>query len=55
MEANIIVLKKLKKGDYLELKSYKLIVLLDTLGKILEAVVSRRLSNIAEKYELLPL
>jgi len=52
---NLIVLKKLKKGDYSKLKSYRLIVLLNTLGNVLEIVVLRRLSNIAEKYELLSL
>ncbi len=32
---------------------YRLIILLDILGKALETVVSRKLSNIAERYYLL--
>jgi len=50
---NIIILKKPRKEDYSESKSYRLIALLDTLGKALEAIVSKKLSNIAEKYNLL--
>jgi len=43
----------LKKGDYLELKLYRFIILLNTFNKALEVVISRRLNNIAEKYKLL--
>ncbi len=53
-EANTIILKKPKKPDYLEPKAYRPIALLDTLGKALETVVSRRLSSLAERYRLLP-
>jgi len=50
---NIIILKKSKKEDYFELKSYRLITLLNTLGKALEAIISKKLSNIIKKYNLL--
>jgi len=42
-----------KKIDYSKPKLYRPIVLLDTLGKALEAVISRKLNDIAEEYELL--
>jgi len=53
-EANTIILKKPRKEDYSEPKSYRPIALLDTLGKALEAVISKKLSDIAEKHDLLP-
>jgi len=43
----------LKKGDYLEPKSYKFIILLDKFNKALEVIISRKLNNIAEEYKLL--
>ncbi len=54
-KANTIILRKLKKEDYLELKSYRLITLLSILRKALETVIARRLSNCAEDNSLLPL
>ena len=53
-EVNIVVLKKSNKPDYLEPKAYRPIALLDTLGKALEIVISRRLAGLAESYNLLP-
>ncbi len=53
-KANTIILRKLKKEDYLELKSYRPIALLSTLRKTLETVIARRLSNCAEDNGLLP-
>jgi len=49
----MIILKKSRKEDYSKSKLYRLITLLDTLGKALEAIVSKKLSNIIEKYNLL--
>ena len=54
-EANTVILKKPAKKDYLEPKLYRLITLLDTLGKALETVVLRKLSDLTEKHHLLPL
>ena len=51
---NTIILKKPGKPDYLESKVYRPIALLDTVGKALEIIVSRRLTSLAEKYTLLP-
>ncbi len=53
-KANTIVLRKPKKEDYSEPKSYRPIALLSTLGKALETVIARRLSDCAEDNGLLP-
>ncbi len=53
-EANTVILKKPNKPDYSEPKAYRPIALLDTLGKALETVISKRLSRLAESYSLLP-
>jgi hypothetical protein len=53
-EANIIVLRKPGKPDHSIPGAYRPISLLNTLGKLLEAVVARRLSYLAEKHGLLP-
>ncbi len=53
-KANTIVLRKPKKDDYSEPKSYRPIALLSTLGKALETVVAKRLSDCAENNNLLP-
>lgn len=53
-QAWIVVLRKPGKPDYSAPGAYRPISLLNTLGKILEAVMARRLSYWAEKYSLLP-
>ena len=53
-EANTAVLRKPNKSDYTEPKSYRPIALLDTVGKALESIMARRISNLLEKYDLLP-
>jgi hypothetical protein len=52
--AKIVVLRKPGKPDYSVPGAYRPISLLNTLGKILEAVMARRLSYLAEKHGLLP-
>ena len=52
--AKIVVLRKPGKDDYTTPKAYRPISLLNTLGKLLEAVMARRLSYYAESYQLLP-
>lgn len=52
--AKIVVLRKPGKPDYSTPGAYRPISLLNTLGKLLEAVVARRLSFLAEKHGLLP-
>ena len=51
---DIVVLKKPSKSDYTVAKAYRPIALLNTLGKILESVMTRRLSTLAEQHSLLP-
>lgn len=48
------MLKKPGKGDYTSPSAYRPIALLNTLGKVLEAVISNRIKFIAETYNLLP-
>ena len=50
----IVVLRKPGKGDYTVPGAYRPISLLNTLGKLLEAVMAKRLSYYVEKYGLLP-
>ncbi|KAI2734534.1 hypothetical protein DTO013E5_9920 [Penicillium roqueforti] len=52
--AKSVVLQKPKKPDYSVPGAYRPISLLNTLGKLLEAVMARRLSYLAEKHGLLP-
>ena len=48
------MLRKLKKNDYTDLKAYRLIALLNTIGKALESVVARKLTDVAKTNHLLP-
>jgi hypothetical protein len=52
--AKIVVLRKPGKPDYSVPGAYRPISLLNTLGKLLEAVIARRLSYLVEKHGLLP-
>ena len=42
------------KGDYTQPKSYRPIALLNTIGKILDAIIARRISFAVEMHGLLP-
>ena len=53
-QAKIIPLKKPNKSDYTRAKAWRPISLLSTLGKVLEAVVAERISNLVETLGLLP-
>ena len=53
-ESITVVLRKPGKDDYTQPKSYRPIALLNTLGKVLEAVMATRLSYLADIYQLLP-
>jgi hypothetical protein len=50
----IVILRNPGKPDYFAPGAYRPISLLNTLGKLLEAVMAKRLSYYAETYELLP-
>ena len=53
-ESITVVLRKPGKDDYTQPKSYKPIALLNTLGKALEAIVTNRLTYLADTYHMLP-
>lgn len=55
-DAITVVLRKQgkEKGDYAHPKAYRPIALLNTLGKILEAIVASRLAYLADVHQLLP-
>ena len=48
-----IVLCKSKKSDYIDLKTYWFIALLDIMSKALESIMIKRLSDIAETHHML--
>ena len=49
-----LTLRKPKKGDYTDPKSYRPIALLNTIGKLLERVIASRISQLAKTNSLLP-
>ena len=49
-----VVLRKPGKDDYTQVKAYRPIALLNTIGKALEAVISCRLMYLADQDQLLP-
>jgi hypothetical protein len=51
--AHIIILKKLNKKNYSIVKTYKLIILLNTLNKILKSIITRRINNLAKTHDML--
>jgi hypothetical protein len=46
--------KKTGKDDYIDLLAYRPIALLNTLSKVLESIMARRLRFLSEKHALLP-
>jgi hypothetical protein len=50
----IVALQKPGKDDYTQPKSYRPIALLNTIRKILDAVIARRISFAVEMHSLLP-
>ena len=53
-ESTTVVLRKPGKDDYTVPKSYRPIALLNTMGKVMDAIIATRLSYVAETYTLLP-
>jgi hypothetical protein len=51
-ETTIILLRKSRKNDYSNLSAYKLIALLNTLGKILKAIIARRIYYVIKTHKL---
>jgi hypothetical protein len=52
--AKFIPLKKLGREDYTIAKAWRPILLLATLGKVLELVIAERISHVVEMHGLLP-
>nr|XP_036581842.1 zinc knuckle [Colletotrichum truncatum]KAF6790285.1 zinc knuckle [Colletotrichum truncatum] len=53
-KSTTIVLRKPGKDNYTVPKAYRPIALLNTVGKIMDAIIAERLSYLAETYNLLP-
>jgi predicted RNA binding protein with dsRBD fold (UPF0201 family) len=52
-EIHIIVLKKSKKKNYTDVKTYKSIALLNSFDKVLKSVIARRISDLTKTHDLL--
>jgi hypothetical protein len=52
-EIHIIILKKSKKKNYTNVKTYKSITLLNTLNKVLKSVIARRINDLTKAHDLL--
>ncbi len=53
-QATVVVLRKEAKPDYQDPKAYRPVALLNTLSKVMEFVLARRIAYQAETYNLLP-
>jgi hypothetical protein len=51
--AHIIALKKLNKKDYIDVKTYRFITLLNTLNKVLKSIIIRRINNLTKTHDML--
>jgi YD repeat-containing protein len=49
-----IVLRKPNKDDYTAPKAYRPIALLNTIGKLMDSIIAKRISYVTEVYQLLP-
>jgi hypothetical protein len=52
-EIHIIVLKKSRKKNYTNVKTYKSIALLNTLDKVLKSMIARRINDMTKTHDLL--
>jgi hypothetical protein len=50
--AHIIVFKKLNKKNHLNVKTYKFIILLNTLNKILKSIIIRRINSLTKTHNM---
>ncbi|KAJ3552812.1 hypothetical protein NPX13_g11028 [Xylaria arbuscula] len=53
-QSTTVVLRKPGKDNYTIPKAYRPIALLNTIGKIMDAIIAKRISYLAEVYQLLP-
>jgi len=54
LEAKTIVLKKPGKATYSDLGAWRPITLFNTVGKVIEWIMAKRLQDVAEEHRLLP-
>jgi hypothetical protein len=52
-EIHIIILKKSRKKNYTNVKTYKSIVFLNTFDKVLKSVIARRINDLTKTHDLL--
>ncbi len=52
-EIHTIILKKFRKKNYTNVKTYKSIALLNTLDKVLKSVIARRINDLTKAHDLL--
>ena len=52
-KAITLVIRKLNKANYTSLKVYRLIALLNLMGKVFKLIIARRISRLAEEHHLL--
>jgi hypothetical protein len=50
--ARIIVFKKFNKKNYSKVKTYKFVILLNTLNKILKLIITRRINNLTKIHDM---
>ncbi len=50
---HIIIFKKLNKKNYSNVKTYKFIILLNTLSKILKSIITRRINSLTKTHNML--
>lgn len=53
-QSTTIVLRKAGKDDYTTPKAYRPIALLNTVGKLMDSTIAKRISYVTEMYKLLP-
>jgi ribonuclease HI len=53
-QSTTIVLRKPGKDDYTVPKAYRPIALLNTIGKLMDSIIARRISYVTETHQLLP-
>lgn len=53
-KSTTVVLRKPGKDNYTTPKAYRPIALLNTIGKVMDAVIARRLSYLVEEYHVIP-
>jgi len=52
-KVNIIIIKKLRKKNYINPKTYRPIILLKIIKKIIKLILAKRINNLIKKYYFL--